>query len=370
MEAVARFAGCYSGRLSSRELSFHKWGAPLPRCSSRVRSLRGLEAVGGPAAAPVELAFHKCPMLFIVVGGPVDGSPYIVLQDLEDGASGRGSPKADTEGPPEPAPLEEKVSTRGSMNSPTGGHVADIYLANLHKMRNRSEAWRGFRGGEGLAEGPPGAPGGEDKRPVSAHSGLNAVTRHSSLKAQVESPQFHRAATAGRSKSFSNHRPLQPEDSSQEASVSSALRELRQLERQSSAKHAPDVVLDTLEPLKGGSGPRGPPGALQPPARPPCPAPPAVQPQPPQRHAQRLPPGQERRQGNRAWPLTFLILLLFLPGAPPPRHAPQTHGVPQNQLQWQPDTGVLQGTRRRSKAGASDLLIQRSCWKKNLFHEI
>lgn len=40
--------------------------------------------------------------------------------------------------------------------------------------------------------------------------------------------------------------------------MTSALNELRELERQSSAKHAPDVVLDTLEQLKGGPGPRGP----------------------------------------------------------------------------------------------------------------
>ena len=32
--------------------------------------------------------------------------------------------------------------------------------------------------------------------------------------------------------------------------MNSALNELRELERQSSVKHAPDVVLDTLEPLK------------------------------------------------------------------------------------------------------------------------
>lgn len=35
-----------------------------------------------------------------------------------------------------------------------------------------------------------------------------------------------------------------------EATMNSALNELRELERQSSVKHAPDVVLDTLEPLK------------------------------------------------------------------------------------------------------------------------
>lgn len=86
-----------------------------------------------------------------------------------------------------------------------------------------------------------------DKRPLSAHSILNSVTRHSSLKTkvtsycifndliwgidcfiktdkhltgaimniQVESPQLRKTTTAGRSKSFSNHRTLEPEVISQ-----------------------------------------------------------------------------------------------------------------------------------------------------------
>lgn len=39
-----------------------------------------------------------------------------------------------------------------------------------------------------------------------------------------------------------------------EATMNTALNELRELERQSSAKHAPDVVLDTLEQLKSSQG--------------------------------------------------------------------------------------------------------------------
>ncbi|XP_069046487.1 SLIT-ROBO Rho GTPase-activating protein 2 isoform X5 [Lepisosteus oculatus] len=200
----------------------------------------------------------------------------------EDGFTERSSPKAELEVASEvPPPPEEKVSTRGSVSSPTGGHVADIYLANLNKLRQRPEAGgirRSFRTTEGLAEGSPGATAGiratsmpagslpkegPDKRPVSAHSVLNSITRHSSLKSKVESPQFRKAATAGRSKSFSNHRPLDPEviaqveHSSQdiEATMNTALNELRELERQSSVKHAPDVVLDTLEQLKSSPAP-------------------------------------------------------------------------------------------------------------------
>uniref|UniRef100_A0A8B9JST5 SLIT-ROBO Rho GTPase activating protein 2 n=1 Tax=Astyanax mexicanus TaxID=7994 RepID=A0A8B9JST5_ASTMX len=187
-----------------------------------------------------------------------------------DGYTGRGSPKADLDASHET--LEEKVSTRGSASSPTGGHVADIYLANLNKMRKRPEATgirRTFRPVEPPGDGSVGAVGGlratslpagglpkegSDKRPVSAHSVINSITRHSSLKTKVESPQFRKAAPAGRSKSFSNHRPLDPEVFTQdiEATMSTALSELQALERQSSVKHAPDVVLDTLEQLKSG----------------------------------------------------------------------------------------------------------------------
>ncbi|XP_061642405.1 SLIT-ROBO Rho GTPase-activating protein 2 isoform X1 [Phyllopteryx taeniolatus] len=259
VEAIARFD--YSGR-TSRELSFKKGASLLlyQRASDdwwegRHNGLDGLVP-------------HQ----------------YIVVQDMTDG--GRGSPKSDVD----TRDQMERVSTRGSAASPTGTHVADIYLANLNKMRKRPESGsirRTFRSSESDS---PGASGGNvggvrtaslpiggalvkdtaDKRPVSAHSILNSITRHSSLKTKVESPQLRKSTPAGRSKSFSNHRPLEPEviaqvdQSSQdiETAMSCALNELRELERQSTSKHTPDVVLDTLEQLKGVSGGGG--GASEP----------------------------------------------------------------------------------------------------------
>ncbi|XP_072314534.1 SLIT-ROBO Rho GTPase-activating protein 2-like, partial [Eucyclogobius newberryi] len=205
---------------------------------------------------------------------------YIIIPEPD---GGRGSPKLD---PDMKELLEERVATRGSAASPTGAHVADIYLANLNKMRMRPESTgvrRTFRGSDSDATCPSAGVrtaslpvGGAlvkespDKRPVSAHSILNSVTRHSSLKSKVESPQLRKSTPAGRSKSFSNHRPLDPEVLAQvenrsqdmEAAMSSALSELRELERQSSCKHTPDVVLDTLEQLKGVAGGSG--GASEP----------------------------------------------------------------------------------------------------------
>ncbi|KAM4885311.1 SLIT-ROBO Rho GTPase-activating protein 2 isoform 3-T3 [Sylvia borin] len=201
---------------------------------------------------------------------------YIVVQDTEDGMSERSSPKSEIEINSEPP--EEKV-TRAGASCPSGGHVADIYLANINKQRKKPESGsirRAFRQsdshglGSPLAEpASPGAIAGSrpssqpimsqslpkevpDKCSISGHGSLNSISRHSSLKSRMDSPQIRKAVTAGRSKSFNNHRPMDPEVIAQdiEATMNSALNELRELERQSSVKHTPDVVLDTLEPLK------------------------------------------------------------------------------------------------------------------------
>uniref|UniRef100_A0A674NNQ8 SLIT-ROBO Rho GTPase-activating protein 2 n=1 Tax=Takifugu rubripes TaxID=31033 RepID=A0A674NNQ8_TAKRU len=169
------------------------------------------------------------------------------------------------------------------------GLVPHQYIVVQDKMRKRPELGgirRTFRGSENDSSGP-GASGGSgsvrtaslpvgsalvkeagEKRPVSSHSILNSVTRHSSLKTKVESPQLRKSTPAGRSKSFSNHRPLDHEVFSQdmETAVSSALSEFGKVERQNASKHthAPDVVLDTLEQLKGVGGGGGGGGASEP----------------------------------------------------------------------------------------------------------
>uniref|UniRef100_A0A669QCZ7 SLIT-ROBO Rho GTPase activating protein 2 n=1 Tax=Phasianus colchicus TaxID=9054 RepID=A0A669QCZ7_PHACC len=202
---------------------------------------------------------------------------YIVVQDTEDGVSERSSPKSEIEINSEPP--EEKVTARAGASCPSGGHVADIYLANINKQRKKPESGsirRAFRQsdshglGSSMAEpASPGAIAGSrpssqpimsqslpkevpDKCSISGHGSLNSISRHSSLKNRIDSPQIRKTVTAGRSKSFNNHRPMDPEVIAQdiEATMNSALNELRELERQSSVKHTPDVVLDTLEPLK------------------------------------------------------------------------------------------------------------------------
>uniref|UniRef100_A0A8C6TB69 SLIT-ROBO Rho GTPase activating protein 2 n=1 Tax=Neogobius melanostomus TaxID=47308 RepID=A0A8C6TB69_9GOBI len=181
------------------------------------------------------------------VGGLIPHQ-YIIFPETFEG--GRGSPKPDLD---MKELLEERVATRGSAASPTGAHVADIYLANLNKMRKRPESTsvrRTFRGSD--SDGTSPSPG---VRTASCLWGALCIT----LNLQVESPQLRKSTPAGRSKSFSNHRPLDPEVFTQdiEAAMSTALSELCELERQSTSKHTPDVVLDTLEQLKGVGGSGG-----------------------------------------------------------------------------------------------------------------
>uniref|UniRef100_A0A670I984 SLIT-ROBO Rho GTPase-activating protein 2 n=1 Tax=Podarcis muralis TaxID=64176 RepID=A0A670I984_PODMU len=252
IEAIAKFD--YSGR-TARELSFKK-GASL-------------------------LLYHRASDdWWEGRHNGIDGlipHQYIVVQDTEDGVSERSSPKSEIEVNSEPP--EEKVTARAGSNCPSGSHVADIYLANINKQRKRPESGsirRAFRQSDshGLPSSlgepvPPGAvassrPSSQpimsqslpkevpDASSISGHGSLNSLSRHASLKNRIDSPHIRKNVTTGRSKSFNNHRPMDPEVIAQdiEATMNSALNELRELERQSSVKHAPDVVLDTLEPLK------------------------------------------------------------------------------------------------------------------------
>ncbi|XP_048665485.1 SLIT-ROBO Rho GTPase-activating protein 2 isoform X4 [Marmota marmota marmota] len=160
---------------------------------------------------------------------------YIVVQDTEDGVVERSSPKSEIEVISEPP--EEKVTARAGASCPSGGHVADIYLANINKQRKRPESGsirKTFRSdshglsssltdssspGVGASCRPSSQPimsqslpkEGPDKCSNSGHGSLNSISRHSSLKNRLDSPQIRKTATAGRSKSFNNHRPMDPE---------------------------------------------------------------------------------------------------------------------------------------------------------------
>uniref|UniRef100_A0A4W5R0Q5 SLIT-ROBO Rho GTPase activating protein 1 n=1 Tax=Hucho hucho TaxID=62062 RepID=A0A4W5R0Q5_9TELE len=81
-----------------------------------------------------------------------------------------------------------------------------------------------------------------ERRRRTGHGSLTNISRHESLK-KMESPPIRRSTSSGQY------------TADIEETMNTALNELRELERQSSAKHAPDVVLDTLEQRQSTGGP-------------------------------------------------------------------------------------------------------------------
>ncbi|XP_069048161.1 SLIT-ROBO Rho GTPase-activating protein 1 isoform X2 [Lepisosteus oculatus] len=98
-----------------------------------------------------------------------------------------------------------------------------------------------------------------ERRRRAGHGSLTNISRHDSLK-KMESPPIRRSTSSGQYSGFTEpHKALDPETIAQdiEETMNTALNELRELERQSSAQHAPDVVLDTLEQMKNAPAPAG-----------------------------------------------------------------------------------------------------------------
>uniref|UniRef100_A0A8D2LFB2 SLIT-ROBO Rho GTPase activating protein 1 n=1 Tax=Varanus komodoensis TaxID=61221 RepID=A0A8D2LFB2_VARKO len=204
---------------------------------------------------------------------------YIVVQDMDDTFSDTLSLKADSEA--SSGPVTEDKSSSKDMNSPTDRHP-DIYLG---RQRKRSELPLPGRRPGRTSDGhcpvhPPhslahsslelGSPSmashntsravlqnrslntdSPERRRRPGHGSLTNISRHESLK-KIDSPPIRRSTSSGQYPVFNDHKPLDPESIAQdiEETMNTALNELRELERQSSAKHAPDVVLDTLEQMK------------------------------------------------------------------------------------------------------------------------
>ncbi|XP_060100982.1 SLIT-ROBO Rho GTPase-activating protein 1 isoform X1 [Heteronotia binoei] len=204
---------------------------------------------------------------------------YIVVQDMDDTFSDTLSQKGDSEA--SSGPVTEDKSSSKDMNSPTDRRP-DIYLG---RQRKKSELPLPGRRPGRTSDGhcpvhPPhslvnsslelGSPSmashgtsravlqncslntdSPERRRRPGHGSLTNISRHESLK-KIDSPPIRRSTSSGQYPVFSDHKPLDPESIAQdiEETMNTALNELRELERQSSAKHAPDVVLDTLEQMK------------------------------------------------------------------------------------------------------------------------
>ncbi|XP_069485895.1 SLIT-ROBO Rho GTPase-activating protein 1 isoform X2 [Ambystoma mexicanum] len=259
IEAIAKFD--YVGR-SARELSFKK-GASL-------------------------LLYHRASEdWWEGRHNGIDGlvpHQYIVVQDMDDTFSDTLSQKADSEA--SSGPIVEDKSSSKDMNSPTDRH-SDSYIP---RQRKRAEPPPPARRPGRISEGhcpvhPPhsmnntakemGSPNmashcsprallqnrnlnvdSPERRRRPGHGSLTNISRHDSLK-KMDSPPIRRSTSSGQYPSFNDHKPLDAESIAQdiEDTMNTALNELRELERQSSAKHAPDVVLDTLEQMKNSPTP-------------------------------------------------------------------------------------------------------------------
>ncbi|XP_035645687.1 SLIT-ROBO Rho GTPase-activating protein 1-like isoform X4 [Oncorhynchus keta] len=222
---------------------------------------------------------------------------YIVVQDMDDNFSDTLSQKADSEASSGHG-AEDKCSGK-DMSSPTDTRITDDYIGR-HKKRTEPPSRRpparpndvncmvhpSQQTHGGQAHTPEmGSPvlghsfsprdllrsrnhgqlpmDSPEHRRRTGHGSLTNISRHESLK-KMESPPIRRSTSSGQYTAVfqdphlhGGGKPLDPETIAQdiEETMNTALNELRELERQSSAKHAPDVVLDTLEQRQSTGGP-------------------------------------------------------------------------------------------------------------------
>ncbi|XP_038666720.1 SLIT-ROBO Rho GTPase-activating protein 3 isoform X1 [Scyliorhinus canicula] len=203
---------------------------------------------------------------------------YIVVQDMDDAFSDSLSQKADSEASSGPL-LDDKASSKNDLQSPSdhlpefsfGGILGRVRLrsdgAAIQRRRSGGDAHSPVRGSGPGIDTPP--------RAAACPSSPHKITVS---RGRMESPEKRRLATFGsagsinypdrknlgdghpmrqtslstRHSSLGDHKALETEALAEdiEKTMSTALNELRELERQNTAKQAPDVVLDTLEQMK------------------------------------------------------------------------------------------------------------------------
>ncbi|KAJ1110657.1 hypothetical protein NDU88_008005 [Pleurodeles waltl] len=206
---------------------------------------------------------------------------YIVVQDMDDAFSDSLSQKADSEASSGPL-LDDKASSKNDIQSPMD-HIPDYGFGGvMGRVRLRSDgAAIPRRRSGGDTHSPPRGLGPGIDTPPRAAACPSSPHKLSLNRGRMESPEKRRMATFGsagsinyperkapmeshslrstcgatRHSSLGDHKSLEAEALAEdiEKTMSTALNELRELERQNTVKQAPDVVLDTLEPMKGPS---------------------------------------------------------------------------------------------------------------------
>ncbi|KAG5275072.1 hypothetical protein AALO_G00143240 [Alosa alosa] len=206
---------------------------------------------------------------------------YIVVQDLDDAFSDNLSQKADSEASSGPV-LDDKSSSKNDLQSPCEHNPEYPFGGVMGRVRLRSDGAAIPRRRSGETHSPPR---GTDTPPRAAAC-PSSPHKVAVSRGRIESPEKRRLGTFGsagsinypdrktypeghplrpvpgatRHSSLGDHKSLEAEALAEsvmcvysqdiEKTMNTALHELRELERQNTAKQAPDVVLDTLEPLK------------------------------------------------------------------------------------------------------------------------
>ncbi|XP_056885738.1 SLIT-ROBO Rho GTPase-activating protein 3 isoform X2 [Takifugu flavidus] len=198
---------------------------------------------------------------------------YIVVQDLDDAFSDNLSQKADSEASSGPL-LDEKGSFKNDAPSPCEHAPEFSFGGVMGRVRLRSDGAAVPRRQSGTETHSPTRVTDTPPRAAACPSSPHKM---SLSKTRMESPEKRRLGTFGsagsiypdrkaypeghplrpvtgatRHSSLGDHKSLEAEALAEdiEKTMSTALHELRELERQNTVKQAPDVVLDTLEPMK------------------------------------------------------------------------------------------------------------------------
>uniref|UniRef100_A0A8C7LSQ5 SLIT-ROBO Rho GTPase-activating protein 1 n=1 Tax=Oncorhynchus mykiss TaxID=8022 RepID=A0A8C7LSQ5_ONCMY len=190
---------------------------------------------------------------------------YIVVQDMDDNFSDTLSQKADSEASSGHGAEDKDMCSGKDMGSPTDTKIPDAYIGRRVRPHLTSTSCSEGQIHGGQVHTPEmGSPvlghsfsprdllrsrnhgqlpmDSPERRRRTGHGSLTNISRHESLK-KMESPPIRRSTSSGQY------------TADIEETMNTALNELRELERQSSAKHAPDVVLDTLEQRQSTGGP-------------------------------------------------------------------------------------------------------------------
>uniref|UniRef100_A0A7N8YGE0 SLIT-ROBO Rho GTPase activating protein 3 n=1 Tax=Mastacembelus armatus TaxID=205130 RepID=A0A7N8YGE0_9TELE len=199
---------------------------------------------------------------------------YIVVQDLDDAFSDNLSQKADSEASSGPL-LDDKGSSKNDAPSPCEQSTDYNFGGVMGRVRLRSDGAAIPRRRSGTDTHSPTRVADTPPRAAACPSSPHKV---SISKARMESPEKRRLGTFGsagsinyserkaypeghplrpvpgatRHSSLGDHKSLETEALAEdiEKTMTTALHELCELERQNTVKQAPDVVLDTLEPMK------------------------------------------------------------------------------------------------------------------------